>query len=65
METGQHHACHAVGQVVGKILKEHLSMVTSTGSVTGRNRLVTEMSFYGKSSAAHYCFLAVVQRLTR
>lgn len=33
METGQHHAGHAVGEVVGKILKEHLSLVTSTGSV--------------------------------
>ena len=25
METGQHHACHAVGQVVGKILKTPLT----------------------------------------
>lgn len=49
METGQHLASHAVGEVVGKILKEHLSMVTSTGSRTGGgDRLVTEMSFYGK-----------------
>lgn len=48
METGQHLASHAVGEVVGKILKEHLSMVTTTGSRTGGNRLVTEMSFYGK-----------------
>lgn len=42
METGQHHAGHAVGEVVGKILKEHLPLVTSTGSVTRGNRSVTE-----------------------